>query len=465
MRLMKYYVLLVTIACLSCIQFHTISSAEFSFTEKVDSLVDEENAERSGEKEITTAVGNDNDADSFRFKSSVSKTLMEASDSMATRKKGGAKKSKGSKKASSKKSKASKKASKKRDKASKKCSKKGGKGCDTKSKITSPSKPSIVPAIKVPAPVSTPSNFFSSAEEPCIMCEYMIEMAQRMMKAQPRMMAGNGFTPGVVDFGSGSLGSFMETKEGGGSRKKLVSNNNNNNNRHTNSRKLSLAKPAWYGRSRRTDSKANLPSSKFKFKPAFIETQFKSSSRKGGKGGQDKNKEKSGLGKLIDNGIKAAKDAVKRGISKLKCSAAKKLPKGIGASLVKKHCPKPNSKPPTPKTPTKPKPPTKKSPAPKTPAPQPNTQHFVDRFRGRWGPRDVNKINEMMEKDKEFEDTYKLVMDSFDDTCYHDFPKEYQIICKNMYHYGGEIVEMLLHNFQDWEICEKFMCPAGFFSN
>ena len=34
-------------------------------------------------------------------------------------------------------------------------------------------------------------------------------------------------------------------------------------------------------------------------------------------------------------------------------------------------------------------------------------------------------------------------MDSFDDTCYHDFPREYQTVCRNMYHYGGEIVEML----------------------
>ena len=69
-----------------------------------------------------------------------------------------------------------------------------------------------------------------------------------------------------------------------------------------------------------------------------------------------------------------------------------------------------------------------------------------------------------MEKDKEFEDIYKLVMDSFDDTCYHDFPREYQTVCKNMYHYGGEIVEMMLHNFDDWEICEKFMCPSNFFT-
>ena len=142
---------------------------------------------------------------------------------------------------------------------------------------------------------------------------------------------------------------------------------------------------------------------------------------------------------------------------------ATKLPKGLGKKLRAKYCPKPiKRKPPTKKPPTK-KPPKKNQPTTKPQPPKQTVQILVDRFRGRWGPRDVNQINEMMEKDKEFEDMYKLVMDSFDDTCYHDFPQEYQIVCKTMYHYGGEIVEMMLHNFADWEVCEKYMCPANFF--
>ena len=107
---------------------------------------------------------------------------------------------------------------------------------------------------------------------------------------------------------------------------------------------------------------------------------------------------------------------------------AKKLPKGLGKKLIAKYCPKPKKKPPTKKPPTK-KPPKKNQPTTKSQPPKQTVQILVDRFR-RWGPRDVNQINEMMEKDKEFEDMYKLVMDSFDDTCYHDFPQEYKLFVR-----------------------------------
>ena len=54
-------------------------------------------------------------------------------------------------------------------------------------------------------------------------------------------------------------------------------------------------------------------------------------------------------------------------------------------------------------------------------------------------------------------------MDSFDDTCYSDFPQEYQPYCKRMYDQGSAIVEMKLHGFEPWEICRKQVCPIGFF--
>ena len=471
---MKRIICIIVLCLLICnVQYIYANKIQFSFTKKIDEIVEEEKNEDissssnddqddnvNEDNDNNAMIDNENDRTSFRFKSTASlNTLMDTSDSMNAGKGGGKKKSKSQKKAAKKQKKAAKKKSKAAKKASKKCSKKGGKGCK-KPTSKKPKKPSITKKVTKTVTTKTSTTTLSSissiGEEPCIMCEYMIEMAQRMIKSQPRMMAGNGYSPGVVDFGSGSLGSFVEMKENEVHRKKASK------------------QPSWYGRNKASahlhmHSKVKL-ASPASFHSVFIETNLQSKARKGGKGGSGGKKEKSGLAKHVDKGIAKVKEVVKKkvkeGISKLKCAMAKKLPKSVGKSLVDKHCPKPPPPPPV-KPPTKPKPPGKKPPKAKPPPTKPPAPSggpvYVDRNRGRWGPRDHNYINTLMEKDKEFEDIYKLVMDSFDDTCYHDFPREYQTVCKNMYHYGGEIVEMMLHNFQDWEICQKFMCPANFF--
>jgi hypothetical protein len=82
---------------------------------------------------------------------------------------------------------------------------------------------------------------------------------------------------------------------------------------------------------------------------------------------------------------------------------------------------------------------------------------------GRWGQRDVDRLSTRVEDDRLFAATYKMMMDSFDDTCYSDFPQEYQPYCKRMYDQGNAIVEMKLHGFEPWEICRKQVCPIGFF--
>ena len=40
-------------------------------------------------------------------------------------------------------------------------------------------------------------------DESCVMCEYILEQVDKMIKAQPRLMQGNGFYPGTMDFGGG----------------------------------------------------------------------------------------------------------------------------------------------------------------------------------------------------------------------------------------------------------------------
>ena len=589
---MKRIICIIVLCLLICnVQYIYANKIQFSFTKKIDEIVEEEKNEDissssnddqddnvNEDNDNNAMIDNENDRTSFRFKSTASlNTLMDTSDSMNAGKGGGKKKSKSQKKAAKKQKKAAKKKSKAAKKASKKCSKKGGKGCK-KPTSKKPKKPSITKKVTKTVTTKTSTTTLSSissiGEEPCIMCEYMIEMAQRMIKSQPRMMAGNGYSPGVVDFGSGSLGSFVEMKENEVHRKKAskqpswYGRNKASAHLHMHS-KVKLASPAsshsvfietnnrhqlqpheyeskWESMMMQlkisfSDAPEDDPVAKHEYYRKQIidellkrgyETKIshqsgdpmitkylqkeakkkeedenkkmkekmdtdmakdkigreqekgniqkqrqkdrkenekmkkqeakKRQSKKGGKGGKK--------GGLIDKGIAKVKEVVKKkvkeGISKLKCAMAKKLPKSVGKSLVDKHCPKPPPPPPV-KPPTKPKPPGKKPPKAKPPPtklPAPSGGPvYVDRNRGRWGPRDHNYINTLMEKDKEFEDIYKLVMDSFDDTCYHDFPREYQTVCKNMYHYGGEIVEMMLHNFQDWEICQKFMCPANFF--
>ena len=49
-------------------------------------------------------------------------------------------------------------------------------------------------------------------DESCVMCEYILEQVDKMIKAQPRLMQGNGFYPGTVDFGGGSRATTAYTK-------------------------------------------------------------------------------------------------------------------------------------------------------------------------------------------------------------------------------------------------------------
>ena len=36
-------------------------------------------------------------------------------------------------------------------------------------------------------------------DESCVMCEYVLEQVDKMIKAQPRLMQGNGYYPGTMD--------------------------------------------------------------------------------------------------------------------------------------------------------------------------------------------------------------------------------------------------------------------------
>ena len=60
---------------------------------------------------------------------------------------------------------------------------------------------------------------------------------------------------------------------------------------------------------------------------------------------------------------------------------------------------------------------------------------------------------------------YKDFMDAMDDVCFQDLPKEFQKDCQFMYYYGDRIVEMYLHDYDDFEICAQIprQCTSSWF--
>ena len=80
--------------------------------------------------------------------------------------------------------------------------------------------------------------------------------------------------------------------------------------------------------------------------------------------------------------------------------------------------------------------------------------------------RDHDRTDDQVEKDQEFTTMYKDFMDAMDDVCFHDLPKDFTRYCKYMYFYGDRVVEMYLHDYEDYEICSQIpmQCTPTFFT-
>lgn len=108
-------------------------------------------------------------------------------------------------------------------------------------------------------------------DESCVMCEYILEQVDKMIKAQPRLMQGNGFYPGTMDFGGGVQqgnyrvyqGTYLEESEHRRQRQSSATAKASTQTESETSRKKGAASrrkvspkgkvaaaPAWYGRSR-----------------------------------------------------------------------------------------------------------------------------------------------------------------------------------------------------------------------
>ena len=354
-------------------------------------------------------------------------------------------------------------------------------------------------------------------DESCVMCEYILEQVDKMIKAQPRLMQGNGFYPGTVDFGGGVQqgnyrvyqGTYLEVAEQQTAAAKAEAATETSRRKGAVPRRKGGAAPAWYGRSRRDSDQVqrrrnhrgttarSASHAQSRFDASFLEsftqrqqqrkrrqqkekdrqgppaprassqrqqrkghdplptarqgaalTRFqqlaaksqamsgaqakvegkifetrlgvlsarsRSRVQKGGsKGGSDL------LGKAasaVTSGAAAAAKAVVRGVT----SAASAVARAVGGK------------------------PTQQGGAGSTKQP----------IQGRHTFQDVDLTDDQVEKDKEFTTMYKDFMDAMDDVCFHDLPKSFQKRCQYMYYYGDRIVEMYLHDYDDFEICAQ----------
>jgi hypothetical protein len=74
---------------------------------------------------------------------------------------------------------------------------------------------------------------------------------------------------------------------------------------------------------------------------------------------------------------------------------------------------------------------------------------------GKYGFNDKDRSESSGEKSDEYAYMYKNFMDAMDDTCYRDLPKKWLSGCQSLYKKGDQLVEMYLHDYDDWEICTE----------
>eukprot|EP00948_MAST-09A_sp_MAST-9A-sp1_P002606 g2606.t1 len=75
---------------------------------------------------------------------------------------------------------------------------------------------------------------------------------------------------------------------------------------------------------------------------------------------------------------------------------------------------------------------------------------------GRQSILDLSRIQDSAKKELEFARWYNTLMDAMDCVCWFYLPEYYQniAICKWMYLYSDKLVEMWLHDYDDWDICQ-----------
>ena len=322
-------------------------------------------------------------------------------------------------------------------------------------------------------------------DKPCVMCEYILEQVDKMIKAQPRMMNGNGYYPGVMDFGGGVQqgnyrvyqGTYLEESEssaahkntlfGGKKRLKTVRRTFNKNTKPTAAATATASTTATTALPKSSFDRSAIPrfgahdgrkrdTRKTPTATTTTTTTTTSTSSPGKASAVHPNQNrftleqrKAAMARFQENlkTDRSSRSAARENLVVSKSllfasqsTAAKKGGKGGTAKAGNAKAGKAG----------------KGGSGGKTFGSSGGGRTKTVRARtGRHTFKDIDMTNDQIEKDQEFATMYKDFMDAMDDVCFHDFPKDYQQYCKYMYFYGDRVVEMYLHDYDDFEICAQ----------
>lgn len=259
------------------------------------------------------------------------------------------------------------------------------------------------------AALGAAANMLFSRTTMCVMCSYILEMADRQVKASPRWAnGGGGFFPGQVDFSPGENQGFFRTYPGG----YLETEERVSTGAPIGSGKPEAPVLRRGGRQDFTAAKSYHSSSSFgASEPAahMLPANFRlqeASVMTGGPPHIDPNpnphvnydRANSMYGMGTDNGLN---------------------PKPLGGKKERV---------------------------------------------GRFTPRDYDRVDSQSEKSMEYQQMFNDVMDALDEICFKDLPASYSQYCNLPYMNGEAVVERYLHDYEDWEICQKiFSCISGFY--
>jgi hypothetical protein len=305
----------------------------------------------------------------------------------------------------------------------------------------------------------------------CVMCEYILEQVDKMIKAQPRMMNGNGYYPGVMDFGGGVQqgnyriyqGSYVEMSE---EKKTHTYTHQEQHQRkkgdgavhvvdavkevHVGGETLSSFADKIISRRKGTSTSI--------FGAANGHKRVQRAQRK-----HDKSQSSHHLGRIgrfTENQRQAAMERFQEHMrtgETAKLTAAKSLLFAKDSAGIKKGGAS-NSKggASSSKSGSKSGLLGAAAGAAASLLGGGSSGGMTNRVKvGRHTFKDQDLTDDQVEKDQEFATMYKDFMDAMDDVCFHDLPKKFQQNCKHMYYYGDRVVEMYLHDYDDFEICAQ----------
>ena len=281
-----------------------------------------------------------------------------------------------------------------------------------------------------------------SPNEACVICSFLMESVDRIIKAQPASMNGNSFSLGRVDFGGGVVGpegvgggsvgenqalrdqgpgNLLSSYPGAGFQGPMLAT-------------LLETKALTRASRRRRRERSNSALSNGHAKASALSSSAATASLKS----RFKNKLDSSLNtKLEKRSLRASPPGADVD------EASSDLDDEVYAQSIVDQT---NTSQPT--------------NAQKETAVD-DVKDFIDSKsdseKAKFKERELD--TEDSEKDLEFAQTYKQFMDALEETCKYDIPEKYSVYCKTMFDKGEKVVEYYLHDYDDEDIC-TYVSPA-----